>query len=75
MAFVTDFICMKCHQPRHENKDMYVSRLGTCQSCWDKQEKASKDLYLELLKSKNVTLEERVAKLESDLYDLKYRKC
>ncbi len=67
MAFVGDYTCSRCHNPRHE----IVTRDRVCSHCRrDDAKAASKARRVYLAGLTGLTTEERLAKLEAQMYDL-----
>jgi hypothetical protein len=64
MALIREFICSLCQETRIEVLDFS----GVCQEC--RAEKANKTRRVYLSGLKGLTVEERLASIESKLYDL-----
>lgn len=68
MAFVTNFICSFCNQEKYE----VITPDRICATCWKKFESERRANHFSELN--NMTLEERVQKIERELYDLDLNK-
>ncbi len=68
MAFVTEFVCSKCEQPRHE----VVTHDRICGSC--RASEGSRKRRTHLASLKGLTLKERIERIEEQLYDLDLRR-
>jgi hypothetical protein len=66
MAYITEIKCTICGETKREC--LYPDNPNICDSCRNKEYSKAKRLYLASLKG--LTIEERLSKIEEDLYDL-----
>jgi hypothetical protein len=64
MAYIHEIDCPKCGQTKTEVKNVY----GMCNDCVVKEKSAHKRMHLASLQG--LTIEERMIRIEEQLYDL-----